>query len=534
MTTNEKVEYELGLKDLFSGPLKEAEGHAKGFHESVMHIIEALGIMELAHKVFEEIGESLKEYEAHQVAVASLTQMYKNNTDSVGMNVHELEELAEAQQKLTGIHSEEIMKGEQTLMKYKQIKVSYEELIPVIGNFAKATGQDASEAANTLGRALENPERAARLLMQAGISPDQQKMYRTLSETGDAAKAQGYLIEILGDKYKGVAKAMFDADITAQLGIEMKNLKEEIGGVEDSLLRALMPAIKSTFTFMHNAIEWVKEHQEGLKEIATLIGVVVGGYVTYKLALIGIETWEKLTTIAMATKNTVMLLAEAYAMATAEGYTVLEAAQWALNVAMDANPIGLVIIALTALVAIVYEVYKHWDQITKSFENSWDSLKSTAKLLWDGVVTPVKAAFHEVKSLWAALTGDSKKAAEEQAIATELAAKPLDELKQKQKDLIMREFYDKQFGKKENVEDPAHALEGSGVWGKDEKGLGMKPKSEAVKGQSHITINVSIKEMIGIQKLITQKLEGGVNAASDGILKMLLGTVDQFAASAEI
>jgi hypothetical protein len=53
------------------------------------------------------------------------------------------------------------------------------------------------------------------------------------------------------------------------------------------------------------------------------------------------------------------------------GIIALTAAQWALNVAMDANPIGAVILSLTALVAIVIVVKRYWTEITQALTWGW-------------------------------------------------------------------------------------------------------------------------------------------------------------------
>lgn len=52
------------------------------------------------------------------------------------------------------------------------------------------------------------------------------------------------------------------------------------------------------------------------------------------------------------------------------------AAQWALNAAMYANPIGLVILAVIALIAIVVLLVKNWDKVSAFFKNLWDKIKS--------------------------------------------------------------------------------------------------------------------------------------------------------------
>jgi phage-related protein len=53
---------------------------------------------------------------------------------------------------------------------------------------------------------------------------------------------------------------------------------------------------------------------------------------------------------------------------------VWAAAQWALNAALDANPIGLVILALAALVAAVALVITNWDTIVAFFKGIWDQV----------------------------------------------------------------------------------------------------------------------------------------------------------------
>ena len=56
-------------------------------------------------------------------------------------------------------------------------------------------------------------------------------------------------------------------------------------------------------------------------------------------------------------------------------------AQWALNAAMSANPIGLIITAIGALVAAAIWMVKNWDKVVKFFESAWEKIKM---LFWQG------------------------------------------------------------------------------------------------------------------------------------------------------
>ncbi len=75
--------------------------------------------------------------------------------------------------------------------------------------------------------------------------------------------------------------------------------------------------------------------------------------------------------------------------------------QWGLNAAMMANPIGIVIGLIVALIAVGVLLYQNWDEITKWCKEMWATLEE----YWDLGVTIVKAAYRkmvfEAKKWWA-------------------------------------------------------------------------------------------------------------------------------------
>lgn len=71
----------------------------------------------------------------------------------------------------------------------------------------------------------------------------------------------------------------------------------------------------------------------------------------------------------------------------------MTAAQAALNVVMNANPIGLVITAISVLVLIIVEVVKHWDTISAYLERFGEIVANVAMIIWDKLVM----AFNAVK-----------------------------------------------------------------------------------------------------------------------------------------
>ena len=95
-------------------------------------------------------------------------------------------------------------------------------------------------------------------------------------------------------------------------------------------------------------------------KIAPIVATVVGAFATYKTAM----AVQKAYTMAMTTAEVVKNAVLASGATTVNAMTV---AQWAWNAAMTANPIAVVIIAITALIVIGIALYKNWSNCFMEF-----------------------------------------------------------------------------------------------------------------------------------------------------------------------
>jgi len=84
---------------------------------------------------------------------------------------------------------------------------------------------------------------------------------------------------------------------------------------------------------------------------------------------------------SIAAATGVFLLGTA-SRAYAIGAAVMTAAQWALNVAMSANPIGLVIAGMLALVGVVALVVRYWEPLKGFFGGLWERIKVVFSAAW--------------------------------------------------------------------------------------------------------------------------------------------------------
>lgn len=110
-------------------------------------------------------------------------------------------------------------------------------------DLAASAGKDSEQVATVIAKAFENPESAIKKLQKAGVylTDQQNEMYDSLVASGQAAEAQGYLIDTLEQKYKGAAEAA--ANPFARLKVILENLQETIGSAMLPAIEKLVPII---------------------------------------------------------------------------------------------------------------------------------------------------------------------------------------------------------------------------------------------------------------------------------------------------
>ena len=133
----------------------------------------------------------------------------------------------------------------------------------------------------------------------------------------------------------------------------LRSLMTELKNLAASLGQALLPAITPLITKLGEMAKWFSDLSPAAKESV----VIIAG-------------------MAAALGPTLVITGK---LSSAIGILIpligqMAAGQLTLNAAMKANVIGIVVTALTALIAVGVLVYKNWDQIKKVMLNAWDSI----------------------------------------------------------------------------------------------------------------------------------------------------------------
>jgi TP901 family phage tail tape measure protein len=124
---------------------------------------------------------------------------------------------------------------------------------------------------------------------------------------------------------------------------------------------------------------------------------------TTKETAIATKLWTGAMTAAIAIKKafTGLTLAQGAALIATKIATIAAtAAQWALNVAMTANPIGIIIVAVGALIAAIVLLIKNWEKVTTAIKNNTNKVMTILTVLF-GPIGIIISMIKEVASNWA-------------------------------------------------------------------------------------------------------------------------------------
>ncbi|WP_407310918.1 phage tail tape measure protein [Desulfosporosinus sp. SB140] len=203
-----------------------------------------------------------------------------------------------------------------------------------------------------------------------------------LIKTGVKAAISGG--QILGNFIANVIKTGTESVIAAA-----KITANFIASMAKAGLEAVINAAKITGSFIVSLIRSGTESViAGAKITVSFIGslikvaaqaIITGAVIT--ISLIGsliayaAQGW---TTVAAISAQTLAWLAQKGMMLVSAAVTgIMTAAQWALNAAMDANPIGAVILLVMGLIAAGVLLYQNWDTVKQTLSDAWVNIKNS-------------------------------------------------------------------------------------------------------------------------------------------------------------
>ena len=192
--------------------------------------------------------------------------------------------------------------------------------------------------------------------------------------------------------FEGNVVNTFDAtlDPADKFALAMQGIRTDMAEAVGNLLDKYAPEIESAiatmkdivsgfFDIVEAGIDWFIENGDTVVSVITAIAAAVAAYVAYTTAVkVMTEGWKALTIVTKAQTT----------------------AQAALNAVMNANPIGLVIAAITALVAAFVLLWNKSEAFREFWYNLWEGIKETCSKVIDAIVGFFKNAWTRIKDAW--------------------------------------------------------------------------------------------------------------------------------------
>ena len=410
------VDFAMRMKDMLSGPLRNMAGAFDKVSDEATNAANkvslfekmsmgAFGINNIIGSVQTAINAVQQFTEANQVqqeAEAKLALVMRNTMSASDAEIQSIKDLTAAQQQLGIVGDEVQLAGSQELGTYLEQTESLKKLIPVMNDMIaqqygySATQESAVNIATMMGKVMEGQVGA---LSRYGYKFDEAQ--EKILKFGTEAEKVATLAEVIGESVGGMNEALAQTPEgrMKQLGNTLGDVKEQIGSSIIMLASSFMPVLQG-------AVNMIAMFASGLQSIA--------GWMQQNMPIVvGFASAIGILTVAI---NGATIAARAAQIATA----AWSAAQAVLNAIMTANPIGLIIAACAALIGIVVQVIRKWDEwgaafslilgplgllisMVQSFRRNWDSvvkafkadgilggLKRIGQVMLDAVLAPIQ------------------------------------------------------------------------------------------------------------------------------------------------
>ena len=235
---------------------------------------------------------------------------------------------------------------------------------------AKTVMEEAFTALNGVGNETERDALSMQLFGKSAM------------DMNPLIKAGGDELNRLTEEARNNGAVMSDEAVAGldSFGDTIDNLKTSVLGAFGEKFAEILPKIQEFLNKLKELPEWIENNRTKLELIGIAIGTVTALVIAFNiqqaLAASGMTLW---TAIAGVATGATTALGAAFAFLT--------------------SPIGLVILAIGAVVAAGVLLYKNWDTVKQKAGELWSKIQEVFGKVYDAITSPFKKAVDGVK--WA-------------------------------------------------------------------------------------------------------------------------------------
>lgn len=398
-----------GMQADFTGGIKRIKGLIGGLFAGVSAGALVKGIVG-------ETGQAQSE-------LAQLRATLKSTREAAGLTEQDLVGMAERFALATTHSTGQIIDAETRLLSYSGIaKNEFGRALQLAIDQSVRLGQDLTESAEAVGKALEYPAQGVASLTKQGFrfTEEQKKMLKELERTGRLAEAQAIVMGVMEESYAGAAEAARNTlpGALKALGNAIQELLDGNGGrgatqltkaINDLVNVLRSPQTKAAFGDLANDVletvaafaAWMA--QDGIRYIQQLAAAVA--FLVRNLDVLIVFLGARLLAAGLASLPVLyarVVALRAQLVAAAGAATTLRGA-----LALLGGPVG---IAIAALATAIYVLYQRTTQAKRAAEEHTKALDDNRRLSRDSAQAALEdakakrqQAFETLKAAQAAL-----------------------------------------------------------------------------------------------------------------------------------
>lgn len=361
---------------------------------------------------------------------AATENAIKATGGAAGRSKGQVDAMAQSLERMTGAEAESVTEGQNMLLTFKNIKGDQFDAatkaaldMGVAMNKGSLQGLDLSKTSIQLGKALNDPVKGISALSKVGVSfnEQQKEQIKRMTEAGDVAGAQGVILKELQGEFGGAAAAAGKTTegMMAKVQNSFGNIAEEVFAfilpliqkIADWIQTKALPALQKFGDWMRSdGVVYVRQFGDAFSQNVFPVLKQLGGVLTGTVipAIVNLGTWivknrDWLSAIVV-TIGTAVAIWKTFVvtMAIVRGAIAAAAAiQVIWNVAMAANPIGIIIVAVAALVAGLIYFFTQTKTGKAIVETVWKAIQTAINAVvswWQNTALPI------IQAVWTSIT----------------------------------------------------------------------------------------------------------------------------------
>lgn len=373
-----------GLKKAMAGVITEGQ-QLKG---NVINFAALATGIDAAQRSFGQLQGAMQEladaYAVQETAERKLETVMRQRMGASEDDIQSIKDLASAQQEIGVIGDEVQLSGAQQVATFLKERDSLAALMPAMNNLLAqqkgltATTGDAVQIGNLMGKAMMGQVDA---LKRVGI---------TFTE------AEGNVMKYGTEQERAAMLAQIITNNVGEMNAELANTES---GKQQQLVNTLGDMKEELGALVNGALPFVTIAAESTQALASITTLITG--------VKALSTTIYASAKAFAVSTAAFIKNKAATLATAAAQGVVKAAtlawtgvQKVLNIVLTANPIGLVIAAIGALVTAVIYAYNNCESFRKIVDKVWEAIKPLATAIMNGLAKAFEWLVEKCKEAW--------------------------------------------------------------------------------------------------------------------------------------